>query len=310
MSRKAVLFAGQGAQTPGMGKSLYDHVQAAKEVFDRAETVCPGIRSLCFEASQEELNQTIHTQPCVYTVDMAAFCALAAAGFEPVAGAGFSLGEYAALAASGMVSLEEGLKLVCQRAKWMQEQSEKTPGKMIAVLGKSAGEIEALLSQWGLESDIELVNHNCPGQIVVAGSDEACQRFLEQCRPNRVRGKQLAVSGAFHSKYMGDVSAKLGQYLSGLIFQSSSVALYSNVTAMPYEENGFVDTLASQTSRPVLFEQTIRNMLQAGIDGFVEVGPGKTLSGFVKRIDKEADVCNVSDEESFQAVASQLGLSL
>ncbi|MDL2289713.1 ACP S-malonyltransferase, partial [Clostridia bacterium OttesenSCG-928-F22] len=190
----------------------------------------------------------------------------------------------------------------------MQQASEETKGGMAAVIGKTEDEIRGILKELNLEGQVELVNFNCPGQIVLAGGEQALSLLQQHSKQARLRVMRLPVSGAFHSQAMRGVSEELEQYINELIFHSSSFALYSNVTALPYEEQSMKETLAMQTSRPVLFEQTIRNMQQAGVNAFIELGPGTALSGFVKRIDKEAQVVHVEDYDSYLATLQALGL--
>ena len=298
MSKTAILFAGQGAQKTGMGLSLYECSAAAKKIFDSAESVMPGIKSLCFEGDQAELNKTINTQPCVYTADCAAFAAVAEAGVDFDCVAGFSLGEYAALVGAGSISFEEGLKLVMKRAAWMQDAADATGGGMAAVLGKTAKEVDDLVESIKGDGVLCAVNYNCPGQTVVAGDEQEFPKFLEYCKANRVKAIKLAVSGAFHSSCMKDASDYILEYITNIDITDPQKALYSNTLGRPYESTELKRVLARQTSEPVYFERIIRDMMSKGVDTFVEVGPGNTLTGFVRRTDKTAKTYNVNDEKS------------
>lgn len=306
LGKLAVLFAGQGAQKTGMGKSLYDNVPAARDIFDRAETVYPGIAELCFEGDQDELNQTINTQPAVFTVDFAAWAALASAGIRPDMGAGFSLGEYAAVAAAGVLSFEEALGLVLLRAKWMQEAAESHSGAMAAVLGKTADEVEQLAAQLREDGVLLPVNYNCPGQTVVAGDADRVEAMMAYCKGNRIKCMKLPVNGAFHSPHMQQAAQNIYEEIEGADFAAPQFTLYANRTGRPYDPSGMKTVMAEQTANPVLFEQSVRVMLEAGADTFVEVGPGKTLAGFVSRISKEAAVYNVNDFESYEKTVDAL----
>jgi len=306
LTKWAVLFAGQGAQKTGMGVSLYEASPAAKEIFDRADAVQSGLLDLCFSAQQEVLNQTVNTQPAVYTVDCAAFAAYREAGGKMDAAAGFSLGEYAALSCAGVFSFEEGLDLVVRRAAWMQAAAEKTGGGMAAVLGKSGEEVDAAVRAVRSGGILQAVNYNCPGQTVVAGDEENLAAFLAYCKENKTKAVRLPVSGAFHSPAMEGVSKKIAAALEDVEFHEPAVPVYSNLLARPYETGEIKKTLAAQSAGPVYFEQILKNMLAGGFDAFVEVGPGTTLAGFVKRTDRQAFVLNVGDEQTLAQTASAL----
>lgn len=298
MDKIAVLFAGQGSQKPGMGRSLYDHVPEARAVFDEAEEIVPGIRELCFEGPAAALNETVNTQPCVLTCDVAAWAAFSTLGVRPFAGAGFSLGEYAALCAAGVVNFSTALKIVVRRARWMQEEADAAPGGMAAVLGLEAQEIEDIVRLVRGSGVLRPVNYNCPGQTVVAGDTAELDSLITYGREHRLKIRPLAVSGAFHTERMHEAARKTGEYIEDMTFEEPEFILYANRTAMPYDPGDMKRTLSEQTENPVLFEQIVRQLLEKGVDTFVELGPGTTLSGFLKRIDKNARMMHVDDYDS------------
>jgi [acyl-carrier-protein] S-malonyltransferase len=304
--KTAVLFAGQGAQKTGMGAELYETSSAAKEIFDRAEAVLPGIRELCFSGEQAVLNQTVNTQPSVYTVDVAAYVAYREAGGGMDVAAGFSLGEYAALCCTGVFSFEQGLDLVIRRAHWMQEAAQKTGGGMVAVLGKTSGEVDSMVAALHKGGILQAVNYNCPGQTVVAGDDENLKAFLAYCKENKIKALRLPVSGAFHSKAMEGVAVRIAEEITNMKFRQPAVPVYSNTLARPYETDEIKKTLAVQTASPVYFEQILKSMLEGGVDTFVEVGPGNALTGFVKRTDKGVAVYNVNNAKTLGQTAQAI----
>ena len=298
-----ILFAGQGAQKPGMGKSLYDNLVESHHIFARGETVCPDIIKRCFDMEQSQLNQTVNTQPAIFTVDMAAYYAFLTLGLKVHGAAGFSLGEYAALTAAGVLDFETALGLVCRRSEFMQRQGEETPGSMRAVIGISAAEVESFIEEVNSPT-LQAVNYNCPGQTVVAGDLDSLNRFGELCTQKKIRVLPVPVSGAFHSVLMAPVAKELENIFTGISFGQPQFPLYSNVTARPYGQE-IPKLLASQTAKPVRWEQIIRNMMADGCDTFIELGQGTTLSGFLRRIDKDVPCYAISDYDSYLSVKEQ-----
>ncbi|MCR5466509.1 MAG: ACP S-malonyltransferase [Lachnospiraceae bacterium] len=299
MGRTAFLFAGQGSQYPGMGKELYDGIPEVKELFDRAEQICPGTLSRMFYGTEEELKRTDNTQPCLFLVDLAAATALMSRGIMPDALAGFSLGEIPALAVSGILSEDDAFRLVVSRGQRMQKAAEARQGSMIAVLRMDAAELRKLCE----EENVYPVNYNCPGQIVVSGDNEAMVNVKARLTDLGVRFIELAVGGPFHTPYMAEAAAGLKKDAEKLPVQAPRIPLYANRTGLPYPEDheGILTTLSEQICNSVLFEDTLRNMAADGVDTFIECGPGKTLSGFVKRTVPGARILQVSDLSSLNA---------
>jgi [acyl-carrier-protein] S-malonyltransferase len=302
MGKIAFLFSGQGAQYSGMGKSLWETSQAAKQVFAVADQLRPGTSTQCFEGSSEELSVTINTQPCMFCVDLAAAVALEEAGIHADMAAGFSLGEVAALTWGGAFSLEDGFSFVCSRAEAMQQAAEENPGSMAAVLKLSNEQVEALCSEF---TQVWPVNYNCPGQVSVAGEKEQLDAFLKKVAEAGGRGVPLAVSGGFHSPFMASAAEKLEKVIAPVEMKETKVPVYGNVMAAPYGENG-KDLLVRQVKSPVRWQETLEAMAAQGVDTFLECGPGKTLCGLVKKTIKGAKVFQVENGEMVQAAVEAL----
>lgn len=302
MDKIAFVFSGQGAQYRGMGKDLYENSPAAKKVFDRADALRPGTSAQCFGGAQEELNRTINTQPCVFCVDLAAAQCLKAEGVVPDAAAGFSLGEVAALTFAGAFGTDEGIRLVCRRAALMQDAAEKHPSGMAAVLKLPAETVKELCGRY---ENVYPVNYNCKGQTVAAISQNVMDAFCRDVQAAGGKAVPLAVSGGFHSPFMDEAAEGLLEELKTTELKAPSLPVYSNVDAKPYGENGKL-TLAKQINHPVYWQQSVENMIADGIGTFVEVGPGKTLCGLIKKISSQARILHVESFADAQAVAEEL----
>lgn len=305
MDKIALLFAGQGAQYPGMGKDFYKTVPAAAEVFDQLEQQRPGTMQQCFYGSKEELSFTINTQPCLFAVDYAIAKAVQNSGISVAAVAGFSLGEIPALAFAGLLDLPQAFQLVCRRAELMQQAAEQNPGSMQAILKLTADEITTLAESY---AQVFPVNYNSPEQTVVAGQPEQLKRFASAVKEAGGRAVPLAVSGAFHSPYMDEAAHGLRDYVQQLQVQDGWCPVYANRTAQPYTVQSTQELIASQVNHPVQWVKTIEQMVQDGVDCFIEVGPGKTLSGLVKKITAAAQVYKVeslSDLEQLPVMINQ-----
>lgn len=303
MGKVAIVFSGQGAQYPGMGKELYDNFAAAKDIFDRAEVLYPGIKELCFNGTKEALMRTENTQPCVFVVDMAAAAAICECGIKPDMAAGFSLGEIAAVAFSGMLEFEEAFKLVLYRAKIMQICAEKNPGEMFAVLKLKAEDVKALASEFKRAYP---VNFNCPGQTVVAIAKDEAEAFTAKVAEVKGRTVKLNVNGAFHSPFMEEAAKDLKEYIGGLKFNAPKIPVYSNITAEPYDDNT-IELLSMQVKSPVLWEQSVRNMKRDGCKYTIEAGPGKTLVGLIKKTDPDIAAYNAENKESVEKAIEGIG---
>ena len=302
MGKIAFLFAGQGAQYPGMGKELYETSPAARRVFDMTEHLLPGNLAMCFDSTAEQLKVTSHTQPALFAMDLAAACAAQDAGIHADVVAGFSLGEIAALAFGGILSEEDAFRLVVQRGRWMEECAKAHPGSMAAVLKLPDETVEQLCCGF---SNVYPVNYNCPGQVAVAGDSAEMEALAGKVSEAGGRAIPIAVSGAFHTPFMRTASEKIGHLLESMQITEGRMPVYSNLTAQPYGQNP-KEYVARQAMSPVLFSKIIHNMMAAGVDTFVEVGAGTTLSGFVRRIDKTVSIHHIENSDDVGTVLTAL----
>ena len=307
MGGVAFLFAGQGAQHPAMGVDLIEASPAAAEVFAIVDEVRPGTSEQCRSASKEELSQTENTQPCVFVHDLAAAAALRERGVVPAACAGFSLGEVAALTFAGAFDTRAGFELVFERAALMAAAAERHPGGMRAVIKLDAAQVENLAKQAG--EDCWPVNYNSPQQTVVAGAPEALQELDVLVKEAGGRAMKVAVSGAFHSPYMAEATEGLATYIqAGHAPSPLLIPVMANMTAAPYpaDPRAASDVLANQVSHAVRWVDTLHTLQNQGIDTFIEVGPGKTLSGLVKRTLSDVRVYSCETAEQVAAIADEL----
>lgn len=303
MARVAFLLAGQGAQKPGMGRSLYEHSPAARALFDTLEAIRPGTLEMCFSGSAQELSQTANTQPCVFAVDMACAAAAQEAGLVPAFLAGFSLGELAGVALSGMLPVEDAFRLVIRRAELMDGCAKAHPGAMLAVLKLDAARVEALAREF---SQVYPVNYNSPGQTVVACASEEADAFASRVQAEGGRAMRLKVSGGFHSPFMQNAQAGLAEALKSAPLAAPRIPLYANQTALPYSLETARECLAGQVAHPVRWQQTIENLIAAGAESFLELGPGATLAGLGKRIAPDHAFLNAEDMSGIEAAAQAL----
>ncbi len=302
MGKIAFVFAGQGAQHSGMGLELSRHSAAAKAVYAAADRLRPGTSEQCFFGSDEMLQKTENTQPCLYCVDVASACALREAGIVPDMAAGFSLGELAALTFAGAFSIEDGFALVCQRGKLMQQAAEMTDAAMTAVLKLSDETVIRLCSQF---AQVYPVNFNSQGQVVVSGRQNDLALLKEAVKAEKGRTVDLKVGGGFHSPFMAPAAEKFAEELKNYVFSPLSIPVYANKTAQPYPAEG-KELLASQIQSPVLWKDTVLRMIADGADTFIEVGAGNTLAGLIRRISKDVRVYSVETPEQFQTVTAEV----
>ncbi|MBQ8507789.1 MAG: ACP S-malonyltransferase [Clostridia bacterium] len=295
MAAVAFVFAGQGAQYPGMGRELYEASPAARRIFDRAEAIRPGTIDMCFNGPAEELNQTINTQPCLFTMDWACAAAAVDAGVKPDCCAGFSLGEVAAAGFAGVMDFDGAFRFVIRRGEAMQACAEKVQGAMGAVLRLNAGQVEEICREF--PEAAYPVNYNCPGQTVVACRAEIFDALSARISQEKGRMMRLKVSGAFHTPWMADASRELAEYLADKELKVPAVPLYANVNARPYGANA-AELLSRQVCNPVRWQQTIEGLKDISL--FVELGAGKTLSGLIRKTLPDAKVLNVEKPEDIE----------
>ncbi len=307
MGKTALMFAGQGAQVVGMGADFAAQFPEARALFDRANAVLgDDLATLCFNGPEAELTQTQHAQPAIFLTSWVALTLLRARcpqmHFDAVAG--LSLGEFTALAAAGVMSFEDGLALVRLRGRLMQDACEATQGGMAAILGLDEGASREVCAQTG----VELANLNCPGQLVISGEVDrigvACEMAKER---GAKRAVALPVAGAYHSRLMAPSQAGLDDALGRVALSLPSVPVISNVTAKAHGTCGEIRRrLVEQVTAPVRWEESMRGLLAQGFTRFIELGPGTTLCGFMRRIDKSAQVWNVADTASLAATVHAL----
>ena len=307
MSKTALLFAGQGAQAVGMGKDLAEKFPSAKAWFNRANAALGyDLTAICFNGPEAELTKTENAQPGIFLVSWVAFQLLKeqATALKFDATAGLSLGEFTALTAAGAMSFEDGLRVVRQRGKFMQEACEATRGGMAAVIGLDEPPTREVCSEAG----VALANLNCPGQLVISGETDKIVKAVELAKAKGAkRAIALPVAGAYHSPLMASAQPKLQAELARVKLSSPVVPVISNVTGQPHgAPNEICTRLVEQVTSSVLWEKSMRYLLAQGFTQFIELGPGAALSGFMKRIDKSAHLFNVSDAESLVATTNAL----
>lgn len=303
----AFIFPGQGAQIVGMGKDLYENYESAKKIFDSAnEVLGKSITKLCFEGPEEDLKQTINTQPSIVTMSIAALEAFKSLlNIKPNFTAGHSLGEYCAMYCSGVMDLETTLKAIQKRADLM---SQVKGGSMAAIINAPAGSIEKALEEASKVGYVDVANYNSPVQVVLTGEENAITKageILLEAGAKRV--VPLAVSGAFHSKFLENASKDFAVYISDADLSSASIPVVTNVdAAATISAQDFRNKMPRQICSSVHWTQTIENMIQNGVDTFIEIGPGKILAGLNKKINAEITTYNIYDKESLENTVAEL----
>ncbi len=305
MAKIAFVFPGQGSQKVGMCKDFYDRYECAKKVFDEAdEALGHSISKMCFEGPEEALRLTANTQPAILTCSIAALAVMREQGLECEIAAGHSLGEYSALVAAGVISLQDAVRAVNKRGQFMQEAVPVGEGAMAAVMGLDPDVITEICRKVEEERGeaVQAVNFNCPGQIVIAGATKAVDTAVEALKSaGAKRAVPLPVSAPFHSTLMKPAAERLKEVLDGIEFHDAKFPVVANVTAEPVTKADEIrELLVRQAASPVKWEMSVRNMIGAGFDTFVEVGPGKVLTGFARKIDRGMNALNVEDLASLE----------
>jgi [acyl-carrier-protein] S-malonyltransferase len=300
MSKSAFLFPGQGAQSVGMGKQLYESLPAARRLFDQATEILGfNLPEVCFHGPAEKLNSTIVSQPAIYVASLAALESLRAN--EPnlentcIAAAGLSLGEYTALVFAGAMTFEDGLRVVKRRGEAMQAASDSTSSGMLSILGLERDAVESICAETRKVGIMQVANLLCPGNVAVSGESKACEVVERLVQEKGGRTIRLAVAGAFHTELMKPADQALAAVLAEIPIRSPRVPVWSNVDAQPHRDPEEIrNLLVRQVLQPVLWEQTMRNLLEQGVVHFVEIGPGRVLAGLLKRVQRKVECRNVS----------------
>jgi len=295
----AFLFPGQGAQTVGMARQLYESLPAAKRLFDEAADVLGyNLLEVCVNGPAEKLNSTVVSQPAIFAASLAALESLRAT--EPqlleqcAATAGLSLGEYTALVFAGALSFADGLRVVKRRGEAMQAAADATPSGMVSVIGLEQPQVEELVAAARGAGTLQLANLLCPSNLVVSGDQAACARLEEKAKDS-ARTVRLAVAGAFHTPLMKPADEAVAAALGSVTIQPPRIPVWTNVDARPHTDPAEIrDLLVRQVVEPVLWEKTMRGLLADGVSRFVELGPGRVLAGLLKRVDRKVDCRNVA----------------
>ncbi|HMC66184.1 MAG TPA: ACP S-malonyltransferase [Gemmataceae bacterium] len=300
MSKIAFLFPGQGAQSVGMGRQLCESCPTARQLYDEsADVLGYNLAEVCQNGPAERLNSTVVSQPALFVTSLAALESLRESEPDAVAGcagaAGLSLGEYTALVFAGAMSFRDGLRVVKRRGEAMQAAADATPSGMVSILGFDQDRVAALCAAARTSGLLELANFLCPGNIAVSGVKPACEAIEKLAQEQGARTIPLAVAGAFHTSIMRPADEAVEQVLSTVAIEPPRIPVWSNVDAQPHTDPDEIRRLLiQQVLQPVLWEQTMRNLLAAGFDCFYEIGPGRVLAGLLKRVQRKVDCRNIT----------------
>ena len=303
MGKTAFIFSGQGAQYIGMGKELHDNYSVARNIFDRANEILGfDIKNICFNGPEEDLSDTQNTQPAILVMSVAVLNVLLKSGFSPDITAGLSLGEYSAMVCAGIIDFADCLQLVRKRGAFMSEAVPSGVGAMAAIIGLEREIVDSVCEESGKYGIVHGANYNCPGQIVISGEKKAVEKACEAAREEGAsKAVELNVSGPFHSLLMQDAAKKLAIEVKDIELNTPKIDFISNVTAdymADLEE--IKNNMILQVMSPVKWEDSIRKMINDGADTFIEVGPGRTLTGFMRKIDREVNAFNVEDVKTLE----------
>ncbi len=310
MAKTAVLFTGQGAQSVGMGRDFVEINEAARSIYDQAaQVVGYDLARLCFEGPAEQLEQTSFQQPAIFVTSVAIWEAIGGEqglGFTPVAMAGLSLGEYTALYAAGSLSFEQALRLVQRRGELMQAAAEASPSGMVSIMGLEPAKIEELCGAASSDGIIQPANYNCPGQIVVSGAKAACESIVRLVEEAGGRAIPLKVAGAFHSPLMKPAADGLAQVLAKTPFETPRIPVISNVNCEPHQTCDTIRAwLTDQLTQPVRWQASMERLIGEGVEQFVEIGPGRVLSGLLKKIARRTPIANISTAADLEKLAAK-----